>query len=423
MVEHGRATAGLPSHGNRRSATSWPIEIDDLYRKTVEAVSENKALAERCQATLKKARGLLQTASADPADVEALLERVRATLERADRSVLASRRYGPPLAGYSILWVVSCCCSWSSTGRPPGWLGRQTGRPDLTSLVDLAPYWACMLWGGMGAAASALYGLYRHFAQRDFDSEHKIGYFVQPVLGVVVGALVYLAVGALFFVIGEGQSYAAARITVTHPLALVSAMAGFEMRHAYRLLDGAARRLFRAPAPNRRAAARRVRLARAWRKGPSAAPRKLTVLAAHAAGSSPLRLLTPWAASCILPDTRRVSCPRKHCHPAGPIKREKRRVVVRPPAPAEESTAHRRQAQPSAPSGRRGVRRRCPRRGAWAPVARASGRGGTIRDEDYHYIYSDLRRIGVLAGTHLRGAHCSDLRSSLGCPVRRLRAG
>jgi hypothetical protein len=38
-------------------------------------------------------------------------------------------------------------------------------------------------------------------------------------------------------------------------------------------------------------------------------------------------------------------------------------------------------------------------RGAWAPVARASARGGTIRDEDYHYIYSDLRRIGLLAGS------------------------
>jgi hypothetical protein len=223
-------------------------EIDDLYRRTVDTVSENKALAERCQSTLKKARGLLQTPEANPADVEALLERVRATLARADRSVMASRRYGPPLAGYSILWVVALLLLLVLDREAAGWLGRQTGRPDLSSLIDLAPYWACMLWGGMGAAASALYGLYRHFAQRDFDSEHKIGYLVQPVLGVVVGALVYLVVGALFFAIGEGQSYAASRITAAHPLALLSALAGFELRHAYRLLDGAARRLFRAPA-------------------------------------------------------------------------------------------------------------------------------------------------------------------------------
>jgi hypothetical protein len=223
-------------------------EIDDLYRKTVDTVSENKALAERCQSTLKKARALLQTTSADTADVEALLERVRATLARADRSVLASRRYGPPLAGYSVLWVVVLLLLLVFDREAAGWLGRQAGRPGLSSLIDLAPYWACMMWGGMGAAAGALYGLYRHFAQRDFDSEHKIGYLVQPVLGVVVGALVYVTAGALFFAIGEGQSYTASPITAVHPLALLSALAGFELRHAYRLLDGAARRLFRAPA-------------------------------------------------------------------------------------------------------------------------------------------------------------------------------
>jgi hypothetical protein len=222
-------------------------EIDQLYRKTVDTVSENKALAERCQSTLKQARVLLQSASADPAGVEALLERVRATLARADRSVLASRRYGPPLAGYSVLWVIVLLLLMVFDRDAAGWLGRLLGRPDLSSLVDLAPYWACMMWGGMGAAAGALYGLYRHFAQRDFDSEHKIGYLVQPVLGVVVGALVYLTVGALFFAIGEGQTYAASPITAAHPLALLSALAGFELRHAYRLLDGAARRLFGAP--------------------------------------------------------------------------------------------------------------------------------------------------------------------------------
>jgi hypothetical protein len=223
-------------------------EVDQLYRDTVDTVSENKALAEGCQSTLKKARGLLQNASGDPADVEALLERVRATLARADRSVMAARRYGPPLAAYSILWVVAFLLLLVFDREMAGWLGRQTGRPDLSSMIELAPYWACMMWGGMGAAAGALYGLYRHFAQRDFDSEHKIGYLVQPVLGVVVGALIYLAVGALFWAIGEGQTYAGWPITAVHPLALVSAMAGFELRHAYRLLDGAARRLFRAPA-------------------------------------------------------------------------------------------------------------------------------------------------------------------------------
>jgi hypothetical protein len=110
-------------------------EIDQLYRKTVDTVSENKALAERCQSTLKQARALLQSTSAESADpsvIEALLERVRATLARADRSVLASRRYGPPLAGYSVLWVVVLLLLMVFDREAAGWLGRLLGRPDLT---------------------------------------------------------------------------------------------------------------------------------------------------------------------------------------------------------------------------------------------------------------------------------------------------
>lgn len=84
-------------------------------------------------------------------------------------------------------------------------------------------------------------------------------------------------------------------------------------------------------------------------------------------------------------------------------KREKKRVVVRPPVAAtKESPVP--DAKPTlvaksvAPSATAPA---SPARSAWAPVARASGRGGMIRDEDYHYIYSDLRRIGMLAGSIL----------------------
>lgn len=41
-----------------------------------------------------------------------------------------------------------------------------------------------------------------------------------------------------------------------------------------------------------------------------------------------------------------------------------------------------------------------PSRSAWAAAARSASRGAnTIRTEDYRYIYGDLRRIGMLAGS------------------------
>ncbi len=86
--------------------------------------------------------------------------------------------------------------------------------------------------------------------------------------------------------------------------------------------------------------------------------------------------------------------PKKALPPGRSDRREKRRAVVRPPVAATGATPASTVkpalgARPTASSAR----------AAWAPVARTSGHGGMIRDEDYHYIYSDLRRIGVLAGS------------------------
>jgi hypothetical protein len=95
--------------------------------------------------------------------------------------------------------------------------------------------------------------------------------------------------------------------------------------------------------------------------------------------------------------------PKKASPASRPGKREKRRAVVRPPVAtvqdAPVSTAKTVFAAKPAPSS--ATAPVSPGRSAWAPVARASGRGGTIRDEDYRYIYSDLRRIGLLAGSIL----------------------
>jgi hypothetical protein len=93
--------------------------------------------------------------------------------------------------------------------------------------------------------------------------------------------------------------------------------------------------------------------------------------------------------------------PKSNIRAGRPDKREKKRVVVRPPvAAAGESPAS--AAKPTVAARMAAPGNGAPvsaARSAWAPVARATARGGTIRDEDYHYIYSDLRRIGILAGS------------------------
>lgn len=83
--------------------------------------------------------------------------------------------------------------------------------------------------------------------------------------------------------------------------------------------------------------------------------------------------------------------PKKVTSGNRPDKRAKRKVVARPTTVSP--------AQPSATIPAPAVSA-TPVRSGWSQPTRVAGRAaGTIRDEDYRYIYSDLRRIGILAGS------------------------
>lgn len=71
--------------------------------------------------------------------------------------------------------------------------------------------------------------------------------------------------------------------------------------------------------------------------------------------------------------------------------RDKRRKKTRPQRPLGEATKSvvREQAESPRPAASGGGWRAAP--------ARAAAAGQTIRAEDYHYVYSDLRRIAVMA--------------------------
>lgn len=233
--------------GTGLSVARLDEDIDLLYLRTADSVSENGVLAAQCQDLLQQARSALRAPDPDQAAVEAQLERVRMLLERAERSVDASRAHAPALAAYGAAWLAVLLFLIVFDHEIALWVGARAGRAELVSLAGLAPFWTCMAWAGIGASAGSLYDLYRAVAQREFAAEQRIGYLVQPVLGVAVGAVVYLVTAAAFFLIGEGSSFASVQITAVNPLALLSALVGFGQRHAYRLIESAAARLLRAP--------------------------------------------------------------------------------------------------------------------------------------------------------------------------------
>ena len=80
--------------------------------------------------------------------------------------------------------------------------------------------------------------------------------------------------------------------------------------------------------------------------------------------------------------------PKKVAPPSRPDKRKKKGAYRPTPANLAQPAAS---AAPAAPAAARP---------AWSSGQRTATRStGTIRAEDYRYIYSDLRRIGILAGS------------------------
>lgn len=80
---------------------------------------------------------------------------------------------------------------------------EQVGRfpPDLSYLVS------SMIWGGFGGVISAIFALIKHTArEQDFDIQHNIWYIYSPLMGIGVGAAVFLFLRAgLLSLLGPGE--------------------------------------------------------------------------------------------------------------------------------------------------------------------------------------------------------------------------
>jgi hypothetical protein len=110
-----------------------------------------------------------------------------------------SNTYGWAIFMYEVAWIVVLVLGVFAaqliaelvTSRAGGVLGTD----------GLARLWSTMMWGGLGGVIGALYSLYWHVAKvRDFDRQYIMWYVVQPVIGLLLGALVHLVIGAGFLI-------------------------------------------------------------------------------------------------------------------------------------------------------------------------------------------------------------------------------
>jgi hypothetical protein len=74
------------------------------------------------------------------------------------------------------------------------WYKLVPGQPILQSTAWVCL--ACTLWGGVGGVVDAFFAMHSHFSNQDFDEHFWPWYYLHPMLGLSMGAVVFLILQA-----------------------------------------------------------------------------------------------------------------------------------------------------------------------------------------------------------------------------------
>jgi hypothetical protein len=197
----------------------------------LEGFSDAARVTEECLKLLARAR--VELAAGHLADAHDAVLRAECLLSRTERSSATVRRWGPAICLYEVALLVGLLLlALQGDQWLPRWLGEQP-----TSWMAIAPY---CLWGALGGVVAGLFGFYLHAAGRDFDRAYVAYYFLKPIVGLVLGPLVYLLARAgLVAVQADGRA-----IERPELLYLGAFVLGFGERYSLRLIDRVAGAIF-----------------------------------------------------------------------------------------------------------------------------------------------------------------------------------
>lgn len=219
-------------------------EYDRILRDNVSA---NRPITDWCHSLLAEARVIVTYRElGNLARAEWCVEQVRARLDRAELSTELGRT--PVLITlWGILWffpfvylIFDPLAALAPLGL--GNLNDAFIRPEV--------FLRALFFGGLGGVAAIFYHLFKYVRERSFDREYVLSYVGKPFMGIILGALMYLAVFVAMRVLGltpVGLAGSESEM-LTHVLYMallyVGALAvGFKENRAFGLLNRTITRL------------------------------------------------------------------------------------------------------------------------------------------------------------------------------------
>lgn len=212
-------------------------QIDRLYRQISEEFSTPPDVAQKMLEMLREARQLMIDSPEEFGNAEYRVMQVATSVERRRQSRRQARFLGPWLLLYLAFWLFAFTGALVFANQVTEYV-RVWGRITGPQLANLSPIFNTMMWGGIGGVVGGLYALWYHIADRqDFDKHYSMWYYVQPLMGMVLGAITFLIIAGGFLIV---------QVNITDPNAaagarlipyLVAVLAGFKQDFVYDQLE------------------------------------------------------------------------------------------------------------------------------------------------------------------------------------------
>ncbi len=197
----------IASKLRRSDLNALDREVDALYIKVGTLLSGHRQEATVAFDILRRVRMILLKDPERYADAEYLVNQVRARTNQIEQSIEGGRVHAPRIFTYQTIWLVilgfMALATTVNGVTFRAWASVLLGIPMESEQLNWAVlFLSTLAWGGIGGVTCALWSLYHHISVvRDFDPVETLWYYSQPLLGMVLGGIVFLIMGAGFLVV------------------------------------------------------------------------------------------------------------------------------------------------------------------------------------------------------------------------------
>ncbi len=231
-----RAQLSVMSAEEEKYFAALSETIRKLYDQVETQLGDSATAAMQCMKLLRRARETYQTG--DLASAEFFVESVEAKLRASAESAAASRS---PAVWLLWLWFLGTL-ALGAFCIAITYVVNATLFGILVNPTFTVPLRA-IGWGCVGGVVGAMYAMLRSVQLREYDRAFNLNYFARPVLGALMGAVLFLLSQAGILAGGGASAEVKPDEIPIGPvlLYLFAALAGFKQEYVFEFFDGVMR--------------------------------------------------------------------------------------------------------------------------------------------------------------------------------------